>query len=113
MFNRAECGLHHPGNIVPVCKARNERGKDSNRKYVSWFAQLAEKCGDEESQAYAARRAKIEEHIQKYKYPVLSQQEKHAIAVIAGSLYDNIKAEAGKSLRMYKKLDKAFVKNAP
>jgi hypothetical protein len=111
MFNRAEYGLHHPGNIVPVCKACNERGKDADKKYVSWSDQLAEKCGGEKSQAYAARKARIEEHIQKYKYPVLSQQEKHAIAVIAESLYDNIKAEADKSLRMYKKLDEAFVKN--
>ena len=31
MFNRSEYGLHHPGNIVPVCKYCNERQKDGKK----------------------------------------------------------------------------------
>jgi hypothetical protein len=110
MFNRKEYGLHHPGNIVPVCKRCNERSKDASKNYMSWPAHLAEKSGGEDSDTYIARRNKIEAHIRRYKYPVLSQQERHAVAVIAESLYENIKAEADKSLRMYERLDRVFVK---
>jgi hypothetical protein len=53
----------------------------------------------------------IDQYILKYEYPILSQQERHAIAVIAESLYENIKAESEKSLRMYSKLDEVFVRN--
>ena len=62
------------------------------------------------SPIYANRKARIDEHIRIYAYPFLTEQETHAIAVIAESLYENIKAEAEKSLRMYAKLDKMFVK---
>jgi hypothetical protein len=44
-----------------------------------------------------------------YQYPQLSEQEKHAIRVIAESLYENIKSESEKSLKMYRSLDEAFV----
>ena len=59
---------------------------------------------------FEARRAKIAAHITAYKYPQLSEQERHAIRVIAESLYENIKNESSKSLAMYEKLDEAFVK---
>ncbi|TXG88735.1 MAG: HNH endonuclease [Rhodocyclaceae bacterium] len=110
MFNRSEYGLHHPGNIVPVCKKCNERQKDDHKNYVSWEAQLANQCGGSSSNLYIDRRAKILAHIEKYKYPKLTDQERHAIRVIAESLYENIKSESEKSLSMYRKLDEAFVK---
>ena len=111
MFNRSEYGLHHPGNVVPVCKECNERQKDSNKNYISWQAQLAIKCGGSESDIFAKRKTKILDHIEKYGYPKLTSQERHAIRVIAESLYENIKNESDKSLSMYRKLDEAFIKS--
>ena len=32
MFNRKECGLHHPGNVVPSCKSCNKRTRDKESK---------------------------------------------------------------------------------
>ena len=112
MFNRAEYGLHHPGNIVPVCKACNKRCKNETNCFVSWEAHLAVTCGGAESQHYLDRYTKILGHIAKYNYPKLSHQEKHAIRVIAESLYANIKGESEKSLSMYRKLDEAFIKDS-
>lgn len=110
MFNRSEYGLHHPGNIVPVCKECNERQKDAERNYISWEAQLALKCGGDKSELFGRRKARILDHIVRYKYPQLTLQERHAIRVIAESLYENIKSESEKSLSMYRKLDEAFLK---
>ncbi len=110
MFNRSEYGLHHPGNIVPVCKTCNERAKDTQRNYVDWEAQLEIKCGGKESGHFNERFLKIKAHIEKYQYPVLSEQERHAIRVIAESLYENIKSESEKSMSMYRRLDEAFIK---
>lgn len=110
MFNRSEYGLHHPGNIVPVCKSCNERQKDQEKKYISWEAQLAIKCSGDGNDVFKSRKNKIIEHIEKYKYPRLSSEEKHAIRVIAESLYENIKNESDKSLSMYRRLDQAFLK---
>ena len=44
MFNRAECGLHHPGNVVPVCRECNNRGKNEDGKYLSWQDHLNNIC---------------------------------------------------------------------
>lgn len=109
MFNRTEYGLHHPGNVVPVCKSCNERQKDEGKKYISWQAQLALKCGGVATRDYLERKGKIDSHIERYNYPKLTTQERHAIRVIAESLYENIKSESEKSLRMYRSLDQAFV----
>jgi len=109
MFNRTEYGLHHPGNVVPVCKTCNERQKDSTKKYISWELQLATKSGGESTDVFIQRKAKILAHIEKYKYPKLSVEEKHAIRVIAEALYENTKIESEKSLTMYRKLDEAFL----
>jgi hypothetical protein len=110
MFNRSEYGLHHPGNIVPVCSECNERQKDGEKKYIAWEAQLALKCSGDSIDSFTHRKAKILDHIDRYKYPKLTAQEKHAIRVIAESLYENIKSESEKSLAMYRKLDEAFLK---
>jgi hypothetical protein len=109
MFNRSEYGLHHPGNIVPVCKSCNERIKDADKNYVSWEQQLEAKCGSDRD-TFERRRANILKHIEKYEYPRLTDQERHAIRVIAESLYENIKSESEKSMTMYRRLDEAFVK---
>ena len=36
MFNRTECGLHHPGNIVPCCRECNKRERTEDGGYQSW-----------------------------------------------------------------------------
>jgi len=43
MFNRDQCGLHHPGNIVPCCKSCNKRLPDT-KKYYDWLEQLEAVC---------------------------------------------------------------------
>ncbi len=42
MFNKAECGLHHPGNIAPCCVQCNKRGKDEDGNYLNWEDHLSE-----------------------------------------------------------------------
>lgn len=107
MFNREECGLHHPGNIVPICSNCNKSRKRKNNKYINWDEHLKQRCIDEE---YSVRKNKIQNHINKYEYPKLTDNEIKAIKVIANSLYDNIKSEVDKSLKLYKKLGEAFIK---
>lgn len=111
MFNRKEFGLHHPGNVVPCCKQCNKRTKLPNKEYCDWETHLKSICESKGEQAeFESRRRKIEENFKRFEYPVLNDNENHAIRVIANSLYENIKTESEKSLSMYKELDKAFVK---
>ena len=109
MMNREQFGLHHPGNIVPVCSRCNIR-KAVNKKYPNWEEHLKLICdGKGEISKFKNRKKKIKEHIKKEKYPELSKEEKHAIRVIAESLYANTKSELNKSIELYEKLDEAFV----
>jgi len=113
MFNREQNGLHHPGNVVPVCSKCNKRKKDpETKKSVSWEEQLRIICEENnESALFNKRKDRIERSIEQRKYPNLDANEKHAIRVIAESLYENIKTESKKSLELYQKLEEAFVKN--
>jgi hypothetical protein len=78
---------------------------------MNWEEHLKNVCEKrEELDIYEQRKQKITSNIKKHNYPELSINESHAIRVIANSLYENIKAEAAKSLAMYEELDKAFVK---
>jgi hypothetical protein len=79
-------------------------------QFVSWEKHLANVCDGDQSDAFEIRRARILEHIARYQYPALTNQERHAIRVIAESLYESIKMEAEKALSMYRKLDAAFVR---
>ena len=40
MFNRSEYGLHHPGNIVPICSNCNKRNRKPDKTYMNWMEQL-------------------------------------------------------------------------
>ena len=80
MFNRTECGLHHPGNIVPCCRECNKRRKE-----------------------------KIEKHIENENYPKLTEDEINALKAICIHLYDATKSELDKSLELYKNIDKTLV----
>ena len=110
MFNRSEYGLHHPGNIVPICAKCNKRNRKSDKTYMNWLEQLEYVCKEHgEGGKFEQRKNRILKHIRDEKYPELSKEEHHAIRVIANSLYENTKSELEKSLDMYKQLDKAFV----
>lgn len=114
MFNREEYGLHHPGNVVPVCQECNKRGKDSSGHHLTWENHLKNICEKQGTpSAYEERREKILKHITtgKYAYPNLSANEKHAIRVIAETLYNNIKLESDNALLLYEKITLAFVNN--
>jgi len=44
MFNRVEYGLHHPGNIAPVCSDCNRRSKNDTGEHLSWEQHLKRVC---------------------------------------------------------------------
>ena len=77
MFNRTECGLHHPGDIVPSCKLCNKRARDPEKKYVSWGKHLEKVCKDRNqvTAVMQERKEKINQHIDAEKYPLLSKEE--------------------------------------
>lgn len=113
MFNRAQYGLHHPGNVVPACQSCNKRRRDQHSNYLNWEDHLEQICREKNDlNSFFDRKKKIQNHMWKgeYKYPELNEAEQHAIRVIASSLYDNIKTENDKALMMYQELDRAFVK---
>lgn len=111
MFNRSEYGLHHPGNTVPCCKSCNRRTRGEGNTYMNWEQHLLHICKQkQEVHLFEARKQKIQDNFERFNYPKLNDNERHAIRVIANSLYDNIKAESEKSLNMYMQLDEAFVK---
>jgi len=112
MFNREDYGLHHPGNTVPCCKECNKRGRRGN-KYLNWEEHLRCICESKgELNKFEERKQRIIKHMKysEYRYPDLSQEERDAVRIIANSLYDNIKTEHSKALRVYKDLQGAFIK---
>jgi len=116
MFNREEYGLHHPGNVVPVCSGCNKRGKDADGKHLSWEEHLKSVCqGNADMSSFDERKERILDHIEKgeFVYPKLTENEMHSIRVIAESLYNNITAETENSLSLYGKITKAFVNKKP
>lgn len=112
MFNRTEYGLHHPGNVVPCCRACNKRARNAGKTYCDWRQRLMHVCSKRnEEHLFEVRKQQILDNFERYGYPKLNDNEHHAIRVMAASLYDNIKTESEKSLSMYKQLDEAFVKS--
>lgn len=114
MFNREEYGLHHPGNVVPVCSNCNKRGRDKDGKHIGWEEHLKNVCvQNNDLQNFKLRRNRILKHISEgeFTYPSLSKNEKHAIRVIAESIYQSITGEIDKSLKLYGKITEAFVVN--
>lgn len=111
MFNRSEYGLHHPGNIVPCCKLCNKRSRKEDNTYCTWEQHLLCVCRqNHEIEQFELRKQRILDNFEMFNYPKLNDKERHAIRVIANSLYNNIKAESEKSLNLYKQLDEAFVR---
>lgn len=112
MFNRSEFGLHHPGNVVPSCNDCNKRSMNEG-KYCSWEEHLKRICHSRNDDGeFEARKNLILRHMHssKYKYPDLTEAEKHAIRVIAAAIYDRVKIELDESLKLYHELRKSFTK---
>ena len=112
MFNRAEFGLHHPGNIVPACSSCNSARRAKDGKYPSWEQHLKDICdANGDSAKYEERRIRIVKHHSEgeFAYPKLSSEEMSAIRVIAESIYESVQLEIRKGLKLYEKLDDEFV----
>lgn len=112
MFNRAEYGLHHPGNLVPCCAKCNNRRRREDKSYMTWQEHLREICIENDAlDKYVERLDRINNHFytSDFKYPTLSDEEKNAIRVMANSVYQHVKVEINKSLDLYKELREAFV----
>ena len=110
IFNRKECGLHHPGNIVPSWKSCNKRTRDKESKeYVGWVKHLETKC--DSSEEFKIRKEKIISHINSENYPKLTVDEKNALKAVAESLYERISNELPKSIDLFKKIDATLVKS--
>ena len=72
MFNRDQCGLQHPGNVVPCCVSCNKRGKHpGSGKYISWVEQLEATCVTIED--LRQRKEIILKHIENENYPKLTE----------------------------------------
>ena len=114
MFNRADYGLHHPGNCVPACSPCNSSRKMTGGRYPTWEEHLRDVCqrlGAPDS--FDARREKILRHhtAGEFAYPGLNTNESQAIRVIAMTLYKNIQAEVDRCHSLYEELDRVFVAN--
>lgn len=112
MFNRTDFGLHHPGNIVPVCRECNQTRRPNNGRYPTWEEHLRNRCVATSSMAlFEERKRRILNHHTKglYAYPTLTKEESSAIKVIAESIYRSVQMEIEKGLGLYKRLDAEFV----
>jgi hypothetical protein len=106
-FNRTNCGLHHPGNLVPSCTNCNRR-KVKNGEQETWTEHLESKAKDLKD--FGIKKTKIEEHISDENYPKLDDREINALKAISNSLYESIKNQVNQQLLLYKEIDRTLVK---
>lgn len=110
MFNRFSVGLHHPGNIVPICELCNQRRKSKDNKYLSWEENLEKICKERhEEDQIEDRRQRILNHIKAEGYPKLAKNEIEMLSKVAKTLYENIQLEISKSVESYKKFHKSLL----
>jgi hypothetical protein len=109
MFNRSQCGLHHPGNIVPCCKSCNKRKTHTDtKKYFDWREQLESICKSIDE--LKERKKKIQKHIKDEKYPDLTEDEMNALRAVSVNLYERTSSELEKSINLFKDIDKTLVR---
>jgi len=110
MFNREGCGLHHPGNVVPCCKACNSSRKKNpdTGRYPSWQEHLEAICTD--MNEFRNRKNKIKRHIREEGYPDLTEDEINALRAICHHLFSSTKAELEKALDLFKNIDQTLVR---
>lgn len=105
MFNKTGFGLHHPGNIVPVCNKCNKRTKKNTGEYNTWDEHLSLICElNNEKDKFLDRWNKIKKHISEgeYSYPKLTDEERNALRIISTNLYKNIVSEFDNAFNLYK-----------
>ena len=109
MFNSEQCGLHHPGNIVPCCPKCNQRGKDNDtKKYIQWDDQLETICNSIDE--FKSRKKVIRNHIKNEKYPNLTDDEINALRAVANHLYSSTKSLFDTSFELFKDVDSTLLK---
>ena len=111
MFNREQCGLHHPGNIAPCCNGCNKRLRTETKQYTDWDTHLAmvvENNGGSISDLNF-RKKRIKEHMGKWGYPKLTTDELNAIRALANSLHAGVQAEVNKSVSLFQELDRTLI----
>ena len=116
MFNKAEYGLHHPGNVVPCCISCNKRTKLSNGLYATWPEHLQAICKKRgEITAYNNRLLRIQKHhhFGEFKYPDLCDKDRVTIRNMAIALYEKVKEEVNKSFRIYQESNSLFGRKTP
>ena len=109
MFNNEQCGLHHPGNIVPCCPKCNTRKKDEDtKKYVNCEDQLLNICNSKEE--FKSRKKIIQTHIKNENYPNLTDDEINALRAVGKHLYSSTKSLFDSSFELFKNVDSTLLK---
>ena len=93
MFNKSQCGLHHPGNIVPCCESCNvKRGLDDKNEPVDWETHLRKKNSPSGTlgSSFKIRLNRIRAHINREGYPNMNKDERQELKRLAESLYGSI-----------------------
>jgi hypothetical protein len=103
MINTEQCGLDHPGNVVPCCGKCNVRMKTKEGAYVDWKTQL--RSIDQQSSDgidYCEKRLnRILNHIHEEQYPNFTSDELAELKAIAKSLYEAVRGEPRKAFDRY------------
>ena len=108
-FNNEQCGLHHPGNIVPCSPECNTRKKDEDtKKYVNWEDQLLNICNSKEE--FKSRKKIIQTHIKNENYPNLTDDEINALRAVGKHLYSSTKSLFDSSFELFKNVDSTLLK---
>ena len=108
MFNRTECGLHHPGNVVPCCSPCNKRERGNDKNFVGWEDHLKFICKNDKEKLQE-RKKTILNHIRNEKYPKLSENEVSALKAIAKHLYTSTQSELDKAFSLFINIDETIV----
>ena len=109
MFNKEQCGLHHPGNIVPCCIECNKRKKDPETKqFVDWRDHLKSIC-EADKNKFKERKNRIANHIKDREYPNLTDAEINALRAVAENLYSNTTSGLDSALKLFKQIDNTLV----
>lgn len=93
--NQWQCGLHHPGNVIPACSQCNvprDRSKDGSR--VSWEEHL-QNLGKKHGWTPATvekRRLHIQKFVDEGGYPAITEDEMAYLRKTAQKLYRDVLA---------------------
>lgn len=99
MMNQFQCGLEHPGNIVPCCASCNKR-----HQTVDWANHLKEKCHGDKND-YDVRYEKIMDHIKFYGFTFFSEEELVEKSKFLQGLYRNVVQTLDDSLQKFMLFD--------